>query len=689
MAASISFQATGKNSSTVNGPSTFTIPLSVASAAGQERLVAIGGISGSGADFDQVTIDGQSATRVGSVCQGVDDGSGARAFLTFYRAPGTAGTNINVVIRVPSGGNAFGAYCALWTLNDADTLFASTNFVTVNDATLNTNTITNGAAAAAAVCYDSSSGSTVWTGLTEDTDSQHNFSTDLFTAASVAITTGATPRSISADFTPTPNKSVAAICVSFNGIGGSGAIAPPAIRIKRRAATGAAGAPAALANGELAYNEQSDTLYYGKGDSGAGVASSIVAIGGAGAFQPLDATLTALAAFNINGLLTQTAADTFTGRTLIGPAAGITISNGNGVSGNPTLALANDLAALEALGGTNNIYYRSAADTWTAVTISAPVTFSGGALGVDLSAYSTTTAIAAAYQPLDADLTAIAALTGTNVIYYRSAANTWAAITIGTGLSFSGGTLDAPVFTSSAKGEAPASGGGTTNFLRADGTWQAPPSGGGNVSNSGTPTANQVAQWIDATHIKGIDTVPVAARGPGTLVELVRQTVSVAVATVDFTTGIDATYDEYEIHVIGFQSNVNAFLGLRFSQDGGATFKAGASDYAYAYFGMDATNASTNSGVNGSAHIFVGASDVFAGAAFVGNYRIILYRPSSTTIRKHVAWNGTNNGSIAFASSCGGGTFLTDTNAINALRFYIINAGNIIGGIFVLYGVKK
>lgn len=47
------------------------------------------------------------------------------------------------------------------------------------------------------------------------------------------------------------------------------------------------------------------------------------------------------------------------------------------------------------------------------------------------------------YQPLDADLTAIAALGGTNTIYYRSAANTWSAVTIGSNLSFSGGTLSA------------------------------------------------------------------------------------------------------------------------------------------------------------------------------------------------------------------------------------------------------
>lgn len=57
------------------------------------------------------------------------------------------------------------------------------------------------------------------------------------------------------------------------------------LRIKRRA-SGAAGAPASLANAELAYNEVDDVLYYGKGNSG-GNATTIEAIAGKGAVVTL------------------------------------------------------------------------------------------------------------------------------------------------------------------------------------------------------------------------------------------------------------------------------------------------------------------------------------------------------------------------------------------------------------------
>ena len=60
------------------------------------------------------------------------------------------------------------------------------------------------------------------------------------------------------------------------------------IRIKRRANGGGAGAPTSLANAELAFNEQTNILYYGTGTGGAGgTATSVIPIAGSGAFAPL------------------------------------------------------------------------------------------------------------------------------------------------------------------------------------------------------------------------------------------------------------------------------------------------------------------------------------------------------------------------------------------------------------------
>lgn len=65
------------------------------------------------------------------------------------------------------------------------------------------------------------------------------------------------------------------------------------IRIKRRAAGGGSGAPTSLANAELAFNEDSNVLYYGSGTGGAGgSATTILAIAGNGAFVDLSTNQT-------------------------------------------------------------------------------------------------------------------------------------------------------------------------------------------------------------------------------------------------------------------------------------------------------------------------------------------------------------------------------------------------------------
>jgi hypothetical protein len=85
----------------------------------------------------------------------------------------------------------------------------------------------------------------------------------------------------------------------------------------------------------------------------------------------LDATLNSLAAYNTNGILTQTAADTFTGRTVTA-GAGISVANGDGVSGNPTitntdLGSSQNIFKTIAVSGQSDVVADSNSDTLTLV----------------------------------------------------------------------------------------------------------------------------------------------------------------------------------------------------------------------------------------------------------------------------------------------------------------------------------
>jgi hypothetical protein len=169
--------------------------------------------------------------------------------------------------------------------------------------------------------------------------------------------------------------------------------------------------------------------------------------------QPLDATLTALAAYNTNGLFTQTAADTFTGRTITGTANEVTVTNGDGVAGNPTLSLPTGIDATKIADGTvtstefqyiNTLSSNAqtqidgkAANTEAFVTLGNTSGLSGerrlevaGGLTIqDLGAGNAVTISGSAMQPLDATLTALAAY-NTNGILTQTAADTFTGRTL-------------------------------------------------------------------------------------------------------------------------------------------------------------------------------------------------------------------------------------------------------------------
>lgn len=131
---------------------------------------------------------------------------------------------------------------------------------------------------------------------------------------------------------------------------------------------------AELVDVQLGTLNDNDLLQYDSGSS----KWVDVAIGSASGVQAHDAGLDALAAFNSNGILVQTAEDTFAARSIAVPAAGLSITNADGVAGNPTLALANGLASIESLA-TTGFVVQSAADTFITRDI---VTASSGRITV-------------------------------------------------------------------------------------------------------------------------------------------------------------------------------------------------------------------------------------------------------------------------------------------------------------------
>lgn len=179
-----------------------------------------------------------------------------------------------------------------------------------------------------------------------------------------------------------------------------------------------------------------------------------------GVYQPLDADLTAIAALGTTsyGRSFLTLADAAAARTLIAAVIGTNVQAWDAdldaiallsttSYGRSVLALANAGAAQTYFGlviGTNVQAYD--ATNLTPISGLTSTSYGRGILEMADGAATRTyigVAIGTNTEAWSASLDALAALSTTNKIYYLSAANTWTAVTIGSGLTFTTGTLAA------------------------------------------------------------------------------------------------------------------------------------------------------------------------------------------------------------------------------------------------------
>jgi hypothetical protein len=181
-------------------------------------------------------------------------------------------------------------------------------------------------------------------------------------------------------------------------------------------------------------------------------------------------------------------------------------------------------------------------------------------------------------------------------------------------------------------------------------------------------------------------TAPAGASG---LVCLSVQTAS-NVASVDFTTLIDSTYDEYEIHfqeVVPAAGNVFQML---LSPNGGSTYD---SSYSNTWTSQNSTTPAPASG-GGATQTTIpitGSTAVSAtGASGGATGKVILVNPAGTVANKSYRWDCAFRADTpsVWGGSIGRGYDGTGVSAINAVRFQF-SSGNITSGIFRLYGVRK
>jgi len=145
--------------------------------------------------------------------------------------------------------------------------------------------------------------------------------------------------------------------------------------------------------------------------------------------------------------------------------------------------------------------------------------------------------------------------------------------------------------------------------------------------------------------------------------------------SLDFTTGINSTYDEYIFVFIGIIPATNGVNGwIRVSQDGGSTWKSGATDYDNAAAQIATSGTLTNASTDGLSG------------------EIKLWKPSSTAIHKQFSPYYRNvmqtQGGVLSTSLNWGGVFSLNANAVNGVRF-MMSSGNIASGSILMYGKKK
>ena len=191
--------------------------------------------------------------------------------------------------------------------------------------------------------------------------------------------------------------------------------------------------------------------------------------------------------------------------------------------------------------------------------------------------------------------------------------------------------------------------------------------------------------------LTAITALPAAISG-GAMTLLETQTASSS-STISFTSGIDSTYKEYQIHwtdahpatdSVYLQFNGSIDTGSNYNVTKTTIFFRAAHDEAGSttVFGYDTgEDIAQGTGFQGL-NVSIGNDNDHCGVGI-----ITLYDPSNTTFVKHFTFRGVNPNAGDYIVDTFVAGYFNTTSAIDAIQFKMAS-GNIDAGTFKLYGVS-
>lgn len=210
---------------------------------------------------------------------------------------------------------------------------------------------------------------------------------------------------------------------------------------------------------------------------------------------------------------------------------------------------------------------------------------------------------------------------------------------------------------------------------------------GGNMSGGGS---HKLVNMADGTSAQDYVTKAQLDASGGGWVPLQTQTVTTAVSSVDFTSGIDSTYKAYVIIVDNLNvATDGADIWVRTSTNAGVSWDSGSGNYGYAMNEIEISGSVATSNTNGSSSdtkmvLNNGPQGTATGESM--SFKIIISDPASTSDYTKIYFQGVYVDNFTELNAFYGSGARLATADVDAIQF-LASSGNITAGTFTLYGL--